>query len=97
MEQQREDWETISYLGNEEHVRFIRGCYQCKGVEGSFSTIENLKNAWIKELTEAKRLELYRLMKKLREYPKKRCPYYAKSCKRLLEEKEKWQITKLGK
>lgn len=93
MEQQINDWETLSFLGNTTTVKFFRGCFSCKGVHGSYSTLENLKEAWIDKLKEEKRLELLRLAKELRKepgrYPQKR--HYLK------RERERWQITKLGR
>lgn len=99
MEQQRDDWETLSYLDQETTVRFFRGCYSCKGVEGSYTTLEGLKDAWIKVMRENKRLELLRLAKELRRRTDKRTNKrgYAENRNYLEREREKWQIVKLGK
>jgi hypothetical protein len=99
MEQQREDWETISYLDNEARVKFLKGCYSCDGIKGSYSSIENLKSAWVTQLRKKKVDELRKLAKRLRKEPNKQhSPNgYWKRRNYLYREMERWQITTLGK
>ena len=99
MEQQREDWETLSYLDQETTIKFLRGCYSCKEVKGSYSTIEGLRYAWIRELTERKRKELLRLAKELRGRTDKQRSKrgYAERRNYLEREKQRWQIKTLGR
>ena len=99
MEQQRDDWETLSYLDKETTVKFFRGCYSCKGVYGSYSTIGGLREAWIRVLTEEKRKELYKIAKELRARTDKRTSKrgYAEQRNYLERERKRWQINKLGR
>lgn len=99
MEQQREDWETLSYLDQETRVKFSRGCYSCDELKGSYSSIENLKTAWVDKLKKEKFIELRRLAKRLRREPNKRhSPNgYWKRRNYLYREMEKWQIKTFGK
>lgn len=101
MEQQTDDWETLSFLDQTAKVKFFRGCYSCDGVKGSYSTLENLKEAWVKKLKKDKKSELHRLALALRRDNRKdgRCRRYGYGPKRnyLKREMERWQITKLGK
>jgi hypothetical protein len=99
MEQQIADGETLSFLEHTTAVKFCRGCYSCKGVEGSYSTLENLKEAWIDKLREDKRRELNRIARELRHTKVRNLNGvgYGHKLKYLRSEKERWQITKLGK
>lgn len=99
MEQQIADWETLSFLGNTTTVKFFRGCYSCKGVEGSYSTLENLKEAWIQKLREKKKEELRKIAWRLKhtEVRNLNGVGYGHKLAYLRSEKERWQITKLGK
>lgn len=94
MAEQNEDWEKISYLGHENTVKFFRGCYSCKGVDGAYSTLEGLKDAWIKKLREDKKKELGQTARFLKTYKgSRRCPYYNRKLLKYRKDKEEWQIT----
>jgi hypothetical protein len=99
MEQQTDDWETLSFLDQTAKVKFFRGCYSCDGVKGSYSTLENLKEAWVKKLKEDKKRELHRLALALKRTKRKTGGRISYGSKRnyLKREQERWQITKLGR
>lgn len=92
MEQQIDDWETLSLLGYNTRVKFFRGCYSCKEVHGAFSTIEKLKEALFMKLRAEKITELRRLKEDLKD-----AKIRGNKIKYFYEEMEKWQIKTLGK
>lgn len=94
MEQQDEDWQKISFMGLELPVKFLRGCYCSDKVKGSYSTLEGLKNAWIKKLREEKKAELKKTAYALKTYKgSRRSPYYNRKLLKYRKDKEEWQIT----
>ena len=99
MEQSIADGETISYLEFTVPVKFFRGCYSCEGVKGSFSTLENLKNAWVSMLRRKKLTELRGLAKRLKQTTNRKAKKYGYCHQRnyLYKEMERWQIKTLGK
>ena len=99
MEQQIADGEALSFLEYSTVVIFRRGCYSCKDVEGNYSTLENLKEAWINSLREKKRKELSRIARELRKTKVRNLNGvgYGHKLAYLRSEKERWQITKLGR